>query len=659
MAYTPPDPSNVQLIFWDKDPVTPDLVFGKEEGGGEVPWVELQFDGAFPQLQVSLRTIPTAEIQVSGAFPSLTVSTLLVPSVKATLTVALPAMGVATKAVYDPRVERPTVHHSTNRYQLADKVQNGPQVLHDDAGRLEAGSVSAMVKGEHTSAGPSIFFHALTDTRARTDGRYQQAAKVRQSYGHSFFDLIRTQRPKVEVVYQAGAPVRQVRLSKFGDLLRSHDKGKVQRYQDGVPKEKGYFSKFHVADVIELGYLARFQEAVPPPPGFAPWKPAFPPGTKVCYIPNANLLFKDAALDTTSALVFVCDFASPVDPSHPPQTTIIVPVKRAYVVFNEVQLFTVGTPNVELPVTSLTLDIDMDSWAWGFSATVDAKAWDKATDPTGVSILYARIKGTDYLVLAENVTRGRGFGKKQVSLTGRGVSALLDEPYNGRQVFSSDQPATAQQLLNQALTSNGVSIGWEVEWNIDDWLVPAGTWAMTGTYKDVVTSIAAAAGAFVYPYPDQQKLAIKPRYPVLPWEWKDTAPEVLIPSAAVESESIKWAEYPSYNAVYVSGTANGILGLVRKTGTAGDVLAPMETNDLVTSQEVARMLGGSILAKTGKIATLNLTLPVLDETGIIKPGMLIKYVADSEEYMGVVTKTQIGMQSYPSLRQTIEVEAHL
>jgi hypothetical protein len=97
---------------------------------------------------------------------------------------------------------------------------------------------------------------------------------------------------------------------------------------------------------------------------------------------------------------------------------------------------------------------------------------------------------------------------------------------------------------------------------------------------------------------------------------------------------------------------------VKKLGTAGDYLDTMVTDSLITSAAAARQRGGTILSQTGRMATISISLPVLPETGIIRPGRLIKYVDSGQTILGMSKSVSVSLQGGPSLRQSIELEVH-
>lgn len=101
-----------------------------------------------------------------------------------------------------------------------------------------------------------------------------------------------------------------------------------------------------------------------------------------------------------------------------------------------------------------------------------------------------------------------------------------------------------------------------------------------------------------------------------------------------------------------------MLGDVVRAGTAGEVLAPMVTHPLITHADAARQRGIAELSNTGRQAHLSLRLPVLQETGVIKPGALVRYVDAGTPRLGLVRGTQVEW-SAPTLRQVLAVETHV
>lgn len=187
--------------------------------------------------------------------------------------------------------------------------------------------------------------------------------------------------------------------------------------------------------------------------------------------------------------------------------------------------------------------------------------------------------------------------------------------------------------------------------------MPSDVFSHQGSYIGAVNQIAAAAGGYVQPHASTQTLKILPRYPRVPWEWGAVVPDFDLPADVTSRESIQWLEKPDYNRVFVSGQGVGVLAQVTRAGTAGDVLAPMVVDALITQAAAARQRGIAVLADTGRQIELSLRLPVLQETGIIVPGAFVAYRNGSVTRRGLVRSTQVQV-GLPEVWQTLGVQAY-
>lgn len=397
--------------------------------------------------------------------------------------------------------------------------------------------------------------------------------------------------------------------------------------------------------------VAPWQTTRNPPQGRTVAPPVIDPDR--CYTPSADLLFSWLAIYSTPGLLFQCEESDAL-----PSSTVIVPVRKVYMVSNNVVLRRVSDNSIIL-AKSMSLSLDVDSWAWSFNATLPGSALGQV-EPTisGPVELRASVNGTDFIVLAEKVARERTFGRTDVRVSGRGRHAYLDKPYAPEKTFGNTFPRTAQQLMGDVLTFNNVPLGWSVSWELDDWLVPAKVFNHQGTYISALGAIVKAAGGFLLPHASLDQFTVKHRYPVAPWQWNTVTPNFVLPSDVTTRESLEWIEKPEYNRVYVSGQGQGVLGRVTRAGTAGDVLAPMVTDQLITTAAAARQNGLAVLGDTGRQIRIGLRLPVLPETGVIRPGAFVRYDDNGVPRMGLVRGTDLDLK-LPDVWQSLDVETHL
>lgn len=379
------------------------------------------------------------------------------------------------------------------------------------------------------------------------------------------------------------------------------------------------------------------QPGMQPRPGRSWIDPGINPPTPVCYTPSAHLVFKTIGADPH--LVFTCDNAlSPGEPLR------VIPVRRAYLVINNVTLTRIDTEQ-DLVCESLDISVDADSWTCAWSATLAWSEYNALRAERGQPIeLLANINGHPYRLLMEGAPkRQRSFGKWGVSIGGRGIAASLDSPYQDIGVRSNpEQDYTAQQLMVDALTINGASNGWAIDWQITDWLVPAGAWAHQGTPIAAILDVAGAVGAIVQAADAGKTLRILPRYPIAPWGWQAATPDIQIPLDILTTESVEPITRPGYNAVYVGGQSYGLTALVKRQGTAGDVLAQTITHPLLTAAEATRQRGLAVLGDTGAQERISMSLPLSDDTGLIRIGMLADVPDPDDAWRGLVRSVSLS-----------------
>jgi hypothetical protein len=175
--------------------------------------------------------------------------------------------------------------------------------------------------------------------------------------------------------------------------------------------------------------------------------------------------------------------------------------------------------------------------------------------------------------------------------------------------------------------------------------------------------VAESIGALVQSPRVGEAVIVAPRYPVLPWGWDAATPDVTLALDPVATEGYERTDHPAYEGVYVSGQAQGVLALVKRTGTApaSDLLLPLVTDALLTALEAAQQRGESMLGAAGPMATMTLTLPVLTslgEPGVIDVGKLVLVNDPAGAWRGLVRSVSVT-GDHVVVRQTLTLERHL
>lgn len=451
------------------------------------------------------------------------------------------------------------------------------------------------------------------------------------------------------------ADQRDLQLTARHQVAHGADMGLLLRHQVARPSAVVLQHRHRAGFLVSTTRLVRWQSARPPAPGLTIW---VPPGTGEQPPREIVMDMVFACPPYTPGAPIALVFGRVCLPSGPPPALIVVPIRGRYMTLNTLLLRRVDG-DIALKTSSVDLSIDHKSWTWSWSAGLDKSALallsPEVGEPTEVEL---SINGTPYRLYSEEPERQRKFPRTRVSATGRGLACELDGDDVVQQYFSAAADRTAQQLANEALTVNGVGIGWAIDWQLTDWLVPGGVWSHQGTHISAVNAIAAAAGGYVQPHPTARTLRVLPGYPAAPWDWDGLVPDVELPAAPVTLEGIRWQSRPAYNRVFVSGDGGSTIWQVTRGGTFGDVDAPMVVDQLVTHVDAARQRGIAVLGDTGRQALVTLSLPVLQETGLILPGKLVRYVDGPTTRIGLVRSCAIEWRR-PVLRQRISLETHI
>lgn len=589
----------------------------------------------------------------------------IAPRYPFTLAGVMPTLSAASATVrYLSLADRPVVARRAAPWQLARPAQQGWQHAQQDAGKSPAGwrgswnpTTSALQGVKHRlppvlrSGGMPLQHrqHSATALAWVTPIRQQDAAALWQHLRALQADAL-------------PAPVGLQCLQQDGD--RSVRASRHTGWQVAVALATPQGNDYQSAQPSLQLWVGRFQTARVPPPGITgsrpPTEPPIDP-SNACYSFSPQLVFGSPAA-SDGLLLFQCDGSVPLPP--PAGGTVVIAIQRIYLVINHCTLKRV-TDNATVPTVSMSLRLDAGSWVWGFEATLPGAA-QALVEPTsaGPVELSAWVNRTEFRVLAEQVSRDRTFGQTVLRVSGRGRQALLDAPYAPQLSFNNPQARTHQQLFDDVLTLNGIPLGWSIDYGLEAWNVPAGVFAHQGTYVSALTTLARAGGAYLIPHPSASSFQVRPLYPAAPWHWGEVTPDFILPSAAVSRESIAWKDKPAYNRVFVSGQEQGVLGQVTRAGTAGDVLAPMVTDSLITTAAAARQRGLAILSDTGRQLEVGLRLPVLPATGVIQPGAFVQYQEEGDAggdqgivRLGLVRSTSVEV-GWPEVYQSLGVECH-
>lgn len=585
-------------------------------------------------------------IVVVAVVPAPTVQTSVGAAYASAVAVLAPGATIAARAEYRSEVERPLVGLARDRVQVAQARQFSLTERFQQAGVATRIARARYQSAALRAASAGVAFQDAAPAASGLAGMFQAAAPMSADASASWQDAAASQQALASRFEEARTASVHVG-ARWQDTIR-YLRAVTTSAQEALARAAAIQQHAGPARSILLHQAGRWQDAWPPRPGRttivvppAPGRYIPPPGNAV------DLLF-DTLLTRSTHLVFGRGGAAVPAP-------ILVPVLEAYYVFNTVTLARADS-GVEIPARGLAVGISRDGPHWTWSAAIPGAARALlARNPDPVELI-AMVNGLELRLLAENSERDRRHGADWLRVSGRSRSAWLSEQYAAKEARSNLTALNAQQLADAVLTVNGVSIGWTLDWQIVDWLVPAGAWSHYGTYMEALARLAEAGGGYLQADPAAQRIAVLPHYPTLPWHWSSTQPDIVLPEDIVEVERTLTADQPDYNAVYVVGQhAAGRRDRILRAGSAADRLAPQVVDALATDPIMTRARGSTVLAESGAQSRISLRLPVLPETGLILPGRMIEYSAEGITRRGLTRSLQ-SEWSHPELWQTVEIE---
>lgn len=297
-----------------------------------------------------------------------------------------------------------------------------------------------------------------------------------------------------------------------------------------------------------------------------------------------------------------------------------------------------------IPVTGGSIGSTVDDAFW----TINLALADPVTlayllpDGSGRKVVEINLNGHVWTATIESHQRNRRFPGQSVTVSGRSQACALDAPYAAPRSLVSGADGQAQSLAEAELDLTGFTLDYDTL----TWIIPAGVWKYEGTTPiGAVRTIAQAAGGVLQSHPWDTELRIAPRYPVSPWAWGVTAPDKQILDDMIYEDTLQVVSRPLYNYVLISGEQDGVSDEILRTGSGGDIRAPMKVDPLITAHDVAAERGRNELSDRGEQAKIDLTIPLYPATAPDKPGLVLPLqlvqVNELVTWKGLAIGTQI------------------
>ena len=366
---------------------------------------------------------------------------------------------------------------------------------------------------------------------------------------------------------------------------------------------------------------------------------------------------------TNTGNPLVCDFdigggLIPPLPEIPTVDTtkpITPPKRRSYVMRPEFRCYRVSD-NQEVNIVNFSIAISRSQWGFNVSLQCGSRGDRELLFHGGPQEFRLLVNGYEFFFVAEEPAVNHRFGSTEWIVSGRSSVALLAVPHSATRSYTNSVAKGVAALCYDELAGTG----WTLDFDMTQFNVPAGAFSYVNkTPLEAIAQIAAAIGGMIYPHGDTKTIQIRPQWPVTPWAMTTSAPDIAVHDNVIMAYSSQPISTPLCNAVFVRGEQQGVECKIKRTGTAGDLLAQDIVDPLITDQQAARHRGTAVLADSGRKDGISFVLPVMDSVPPALPGTLLGVTWQGEVFKGLVDSfSMTGSRSADGrvlVRQTVGV----
>lgn len=311
-----------------------------------------------------------------------------------------------------------------------------------------------------------------------------------------------------------------------------------------------------------------------------------------------------------------------------------------------------------LDLKEATLSSAWDEWGWIFSANFVSEGTADLLRPVVSTALEIEItiNGYTWQFRLDRVAGSEAFNSHSGPTQGRSRAALLGPGVALAANGYEDETKTAQQLAAQEL----IHTGWQMDWQLVDWTIPAKRFSyQQKTPIDVIVQLAEVAGGRVMADPANDWLRVTPRYPIPPWQWDATPPDVVLPRDICKTLAWEPRRGDPWDAIYI-GDGVDVLAHVKRTGLPG-VSTPDQPliDPLLCDAQACRARGIADLADAVPGVDFVLALPLSNAAGVSplrQIGELVRFSDGGKAWAGLITAVSIKA-AFGNVLQTLAVRA--
>ena len=328
-------------------------------------------------------------------------------------------------------------------------------------------------------------------------------------------------------------------------------------------------------------------------------------------------------------------------------------------------IITANIGGIAIDPLSFGIKTDMDGYYWQGNIAITAKDYAKIKAKLDVPrgsepMINVTVNGFPLSFIAEDQQRSRQFAQQTYSLSGRSITARLGADYAVSQGGLIDQASYVSQIAAQQLNGLSISI---LDWDINDWLIPADAYSVAGkTPIAVLADIAKAAGGFLTSHPSEPRVSLKPRWKVAAWDMATATPDVIVPADVIRQINDQKRVNPRYNTVRLNGATEG--AEVYRQTQGRDAEASTQDHPLYTDRDAMLPAGTSILSDSGTHGDYTIKLRWADKYNLplAQLGEIWQFNDPEGAWRGAITGVSVDIDQdndAPTVWQSISVDRYL
>ncbi|MDO4434371.1 MAG: hypothetical protein Q4B82_07320 [Alysiella sp.] len=340
-----------------------------------------------------------------------------------------------------------------------------------------------------------------------------------------------------------------------------------------------------------------------------------------------------------------------------------IPPLDTYMILNKI---TAKSGEIELNPLSASAKADMNGYCWLCELTLPPDEFFKLgleqTQLGQEKIIELKINDDVFVFMAENISDNRKFAQRNYTISGRSLTAKLGADYAlGRQGVI-EQDLYASQIAQQQVAD----LGFSLEWQTVDWLIPSNTYTQTDKSPiAVIMDLAQACGAFVYSHPSEPKLFVLPKWREAAWNVPTASPALIVPSNIILQISGQKNVQTQAHGVFVFGTGQSAKAAhVTRHGTDGLPETSALSHSVYTDLIACEAAGIAALSETGTHKSETITLPVAKKynLGIAEMGRVWRFNEPNGAWNAVIQGVSVSVSvegDVPVVKQTVSADRYL